>query len=392
MTLPTFMRQIKKKKIDELLDVNFNDIFKGDDAVGVVPIIPAIQAPLVSHPTLYEKKSETNCSIHQESPSVVSKEENNKVIDVADLLQDNSIGSIAVPSNVVVPSFVASNTELYTPHRHRQHYQTNPNPIPILCSSSNVQSAPAAKVSDLKLGIEQQKIDRRLRNNKHAKKSRLRKKFLLENLQEQIKSLKLEVECMQDIIKRECPNTANMHLETISGQKRKLKLEVECMQDIIKRECPNTANMHLETISGQKRKLNPSADSQPSRLLKPDIPLITVLSKSKLSFTVTDPNLPGNPFVYVSEGFLDLTGYTREYVLGKNGRFLQGAETDPSTVDTIRRGFNDGVDTSVCMVNYKADGTPFWLKLFVGMIRDTRNNIVNHIGVHCEVSKAVVDA
>ena len=31
---------------------------------------------------------------------------------------------------------------------------------------------------------------------------------------------------------------------------------------------------------------------------------------------------------YASEGFLKLTGYTREQVIGRNCRFLQGPKTD----------------------------------------------------------------
>ena len=93
----------------------------------------------------------------------------------------------------------------------------------------------------------------------------------------------------------------------------------------------------------------------------------------------------------MSQGFLDLTGYTLEQVLGRNCRFLQGPGTDQSAVEVIRKGITEGVDTSVCLLNYKADGTPFWNQFFVAALRDANNNIVNYVGVQCEVSKAVVE-
>jgi len=86
-----------------------------------------------------------------------------------------------------------------------------------------------------------------------------------------------------------------------------------------------------------------------------------------------------------------LTGYTLDQVLGRNCRFLLGPGTDQSAVDVIRKGVREGVDTSVCLLNYKADGTPFWNQFFVAALQDAENNVVNFVGVQCEVSKAVVD-
>jgi PAS domain S-box-containing protein len=118
---------------------------------------------------------------------------------------------------------------------------------------------------------------------------------------------------------------------------------------------------------------------------------VSALSGSQQNFAISDPTLPDNPIVYVSQGFLDLTGYPLDQVLGRNCRFLQGPGTDQAAVEVIRKGIAEGVDTSVCLLNYKADGTPFWNQFFVAALRDAENNIVNYVGVQCEVSKAVVE-
>ena len=72
------------------------------------------------------------------------------------------------------------------------------------------------------------------------------------------------------------------------------------------------------------------------------------------------------------------------------GRFLQGPGTDPRAVDMIRQGVIEGRDVSVCLLNYKADGTPFWNQFFVAALRDAEGAIVNHIGVQCEVDNVSV--
>ena len=54
---------------------------------------------------------------------------------------------------------------------------------------------------------------------------------------------------------------------------------------------------------------------------------------------------------------------------------------------TIRNGF-----TTVHMLTFEhVDRTPFWNQFFVAALRDAENNVVNFVGVQCEVSKAVVE-
>ena len=101
---------------------------------------------------------------------------------------------------------------------------------------------------------------------------------------------------------------------------------------------------------------------------------------------MTDPSLPDNPIVYATQGFLNLTGYSLDQVLGRNCRFLQGPETDPKAVEKIRRAIEDGSDMSVCLLNYRVDGTTFWNQFFIAALRDAAGNITNYVGVQCKVS------
>ena len=117
-----------------------------------------------------------------------------------------------------------------------------------------------------------------------------------------------------------------------------------------------------------------------------DFCLIKSIKTSQQCFIITDPSLQDNPIVYASDDFLKLIGYARDSVLGRNCRFLQGTATDQSKVDLIRKGVANGEDVTVCLINYTADGTPFWNKLFIAALRDTQNNIVNYIGVTVKVS------
>ena len=45
----------------------------------------------------------------------------------------------------------------------------------------------------------------------------------------------------------------------------------------------------------------------------------------------------------------------------------------------IRKAVSTGSDATVCLINYKADGTPFWNQFFIAALRDSDNNIVNFV-------------
>jgi len=232
-------------------------------------------------------------------------------------------------------------------------------------SERGLSTRPAASLTD------SQKTERRERNREHAKRSRLRKKFLLESLQEQIDGLQGEISTLKSIIKRELPDRAADLLKDIGDSD----------------EAVATAH----NIGSVTPLPMPSGFGPVKTLMEPDYRLMSALSGSQQNFAISDPSLPDNPIVYVSQGFLDLTGYSLDQVLGRNCRFLQGPGTDQAAVDVIRRGVMEGTDTSVCLLNYKADGTPFWNQFFVAALRDAENNVVNFVGVQCEVSKAVVE-
>jgi len=206
-------------------------------------------------------------------------------------------------------------------------------------------------------GLSEQVIaERRQRNREHAKRSRVRKKFLLESLQEQVRSLQKENSGLRMLVYEAIPQNA---------------------QKIISECCKASPLFSDDSKDGSENKH--------VELVKSDFSLIESLSSGQQNFVLSDPRLPDNPIVFASEGFYKLTGYTREQVLGRNCRFLQGPQTDQKALDVIRTAIANGTDATACLLNYKADGTPFWNQFFVAALRDADNNIVNYVGVQCAI-------
>ncbi|CAM9648904.1 unnamed protein product, partial [Ectocarpus sp. 6 AP-2014] len=120
-------------------------------------------------------------------------------------------------------------------------------------------------------------------------------------------------------------------------------------------------------------------------LSRPDYRLMKSIEMAQQNFVVTEPSLSDNPIVFASDGFFKLTGYTSKEVIGRNCRFLQGPDTDRKSVATLRQAIARGEDVSVCLLNYKADGTTFWNQFFVAALRDDQHRIVNYVGAQCVV-------
>jgi len=78
------------------------------------------------------------------------------------------------------------------------------------------------------------------------------------------------------------------------------------------------------------REQNPGVQDQmaisPSDLPKASV--MDLIEKSPIASVISNPRLPDNPIVAVNDAFEALTGYDREYIVGRNCRFLAGEATE----------------------------------------------------------------
>jgi PAS domain S-box-containing protein len=95
---------------------------------------------------------------------------------------------------------------------------------------------------------------------------------------------------------------------------------------------------------------------------------MVAMERTRTPMVVTDPRLPDNPIVLANNAFLLLTGYAAEDVIGRNCRFLQGRDTDPASVEEIRRAIADEREMTIEILNYHRDGRPFWNQLMLSPV------------------------
>ncbi len=102
---------------------------------------------------------------------------------------------------------------------------------------------------------------------------------------------------------------------------------------------------------------------------------------------ISDPRMPDNPVIYANEGFERLTGYKRNEILGRNCRFLQGADTDPAAIEELKQAIQNGRACKVDLLNYRKDGHSFWNRLSLTPLRNKNGDITNFIGIQSDITE-----
>lgn len=110
------------------------------------------------------------------------------------------------------------------------------------------------------------------------------------------------------------------------------------------------------------------------------------IEMTRMPMILTDPAQDDNPIVFANNAFLDLTGYDLEEIIGRNCRFLQGAQTDRDVVRQLRESVAAREAISVEILNYRRDGSPFWNGVFIGPVYDEHGKLLYFFASQLDVT------
>ena len=116
--------------------------------------------------------------------------------------------------------------------------------------------------------------------------------------------------------------------------------------------------------------------------------LATAVECAKTGVIITGPTLdpPGPKIQYVNEAMTDMTGYGEAELLGSTPRLLQGPDTDQETLDRLRRRLAVGKPTTDEVINYRKDGTPYYVRWRVAPIRNEAGEITHFVSVQEDIT------
>lgn len=107
------------------------------------------------------------------------------------------------------------------------------------------------------------------------------------------------------------------------------------------------------------------------------------------SILVTELSLekPGPKIVYVNDGFCEMTGYSKEEVIGKTPRILQGPKTDRAVLDKLKRQLKEGQSFFGQAVNYRKDGSEFIMQWDIHPLTDKDGNITHWVSYQHDITE-----
>ncbi len=104
---------------------------------------------------------------------------------------------------------------------------------------------------------------------------------------------------------------------------------------------------------------------------------------------ITDAAEFDNPITYVNPAFERLTGFSQEEAVGRNARFLQGRETDPSVVNSIHEAMESETSFRGSILNYRKDGESFWNNLTISPIHNEGEAPTHFVGILSDETERV---
>ncbi|WP_371131392.1 PAS domain S-box protein [Rhodoferax sp.] len=113
--------------------------------------------------------------------------------------------------------------------------------------------------------------------------------------------------------------------------------------------------------------------------------LSRVASQTTNAVVITDA---GGRVEWVNEGFVRITGYTLDEVLGrKPGEVLQGEATDPATVELMRDALARQAYFEVDVINYTRSRRPFWIRISCNPLRDANGELQGFMAIQSDIDE-----
>jgi PAS domain S-box-containing protein len=106
----------------------------------------------------------------------------------------------------------------------------------------------------------------------------------------------------------------------------------------------------------------------------------SLIAHSSIAAVVSDPRQADNPIVACNEAFCKLTGYRPDEIIGRNCRFLRGAQTEPEATAQLREAVWQGRTAIVELTNYRKDGSRFRNAVMIAPIFDDAGELAYFLG------------
>ena len=115
-----------------------------------------------------------------------------------------------------------------------------------------------------------------------------------------------------------------------------------------------SSNNHSNSVSNKQQIRNKQFDIDTFNRVKDQLNI-----KENESLIVTGTS-KGFPIMYVSDGWVDMCGWTKDQACGQGGGINQGEGTNKGTLVRMGEALKAEQACKCQLINYREDGSPFW--------------------------------
>lgn len=118
-----------------------------------------------------------------------------------------------------------------------------------------------------------------------------------------------------------------------------------------------------------------------------------LLDIPEIGYILTNPNIDNNPIIFVNDYFCEMTGYTREEIVGKNPNILKVDESDKKQREDIKDALEKKVPITVVLKNKTKSGNIYYSKVSISPIfEENSDKLKFFLGVQTNVTQIVKES
>lgn len=95
----------------------------------------------------------------------------------------------------------------------------------------------------------------------------------------------------------------------------------------------------------------------------------------------------GPKIIFANQAFYDISGFTKEEIIGNTPRMMQGPNTDRKELNRLKAALEQWQTCEVEVINYKKNGEEFWVNFTVVPVADKEGRYTHWISVQQDTTK-----
>lgn len=99
---------------------------------------------------------------------------------------------------------------------------------------------------------------------------------------------------------------------------------------------------------------------------------------------------PNNPeILYVNDALCAMSGYSAHEVIGQTPKIFQGPKSNRTLLDKLKENLTNGESFEGFTINYKKDGTEYFIQWNISPIKDRNGEIKYYIGIQRDMTDSI---